>query len=104
MCWWKAEGIEEVKQQDICQHDRYEDDHDLIEHEHLRIEDAFSGHFHHTAGKVAQCYAQAGYDQNGSTGSYLGTDGWVWKLTASLLTPTIRSEMASMKRTTRNMI
>ena len=45
----QTQAVEGVKQQDVRDHDREEHDHKIRELEHLGVEDALAGYFHHAA-------------------------------------------------------
>jgi len=77
----KAERVENVQQDDIRQHDRQEDQHDVMERKPGRHEYAASGYFHHAAGEQrADDDAHSGHQHNCPARSGLGTDGGVQKV------------------------
>lgn len=58
----QAHGVEGVQQQDVGDHHGEENDDDLVEGEHLGIEDPVAGDLHHAAGKGgAQQHTDAGH-------------------------------------------
>lgn len=58
----QAHGVEGVQQQDVGDHHGEENDDDLVEGEHLGIEDPAAGDLHHAAGKGgAQQHTDAGH-------------------------------------------
>ena len=77
----KAERVENVQQDNIRQHDRQKDQHDVMEGKPGRHEYAASGDFHHAAGEQrADDDTQSGHQHNRPARSGLGTDGGVQKV------------------------
>ena len=74
----QAEGVEQVQQQNVGDHDRQKNGDQFGHDEKLGMKDAFSSHFHHSAGKGdADQYAQAGHYHDGMPGGHSGTHGRV---------------------------
>src|SRR5690606_7244007 len=62
-----AQSIEKIQEEDIGDHHRRKDEHDLVEIEFTRIEDALSDHFHQATGKNGTTDdPQTGNDQDSS--------------------------------------
>jgi hypothetical protein len=98
---WAYQGVEDVEDNDICHHDSQEDDHNLFEGEVTGCHNDMARHVHHsvdiTAPKTTPQEAMI------ITVRYLATlapTADCKKLTASLLTPTKRSNIARHSKKT----
>lgn len=74
----QAECIEGVQKNHLADHHPQEQQHHFMVAEHVGMEDAVTGHFHHAPGKTrAHQDADGGHGKNRPDGGGLGTDGGV---------------------------
>ena len=72
----QPQAVEGVKQQDVGDHDREEHDHKIGKLEHLGVEDALAGYFHHAAREGgAGEHADAGDQHDDFERGNAGADG-----------------------------